>query len=568
MSFSNQQPSSPIIISGQDYTSKPTTPVQETARPRKRVRFSISPVHEISNPFPPTKTNSSLLEPMDIDPVEERHVLFYDVRSDKKPSGQEGFDYKLSTYEPSYDTLTYYQEWHRAEELSGKPVANAPPYHTDLPWDEMEDITIEELIVYFPNHMMRWPGLAYMLRNVGWDRLFERVAWLINVGRRSEQYPRTHRHVEPFPIMMKVQRAVEEIIPNYLVCDHDVRFSDYVKDVLVNNFYRKCHPRSMQGCSRTVSLLELASYVDPHLLAHNPFSRRVAALYEDYMSNKNTDSKGKSTNDTHSVRRQSDRSNSRSSSSDSQREDLSPKQQKLYQNSLILVPEYNTISDNGFSNICQSGNDCPDIDCSKMHPPDKNFPHAQPVDPKPNQPSSRSLPTCRFDPKCKNDQCRFEHPSRNGQRNNGNNTHQSKSQYQSNQSHGRKCKFDPNCKNGNCTYSHPLHEALNKMDKGANRRADKYESGGKWKNDNHNSSKNDDLSNNGRNKYNKGNNGRNLGRNRCNNSNNGSKVGVSHGQNGSSGGSNGGNNHRNNQNGGGGNRRNDGGNKGKKPDYH
>jgi hypothetical protein len=69
--------------------------------------------------------------------------------------------------------------------LSRKPIGNAPPWTKDLPWDDMDGITLEEFIVYFPNHVARWPGLALWLRHQSWDRLFYRTVRLINLARGS-----------------------------------------------------------------------------------------------------------------------------------------------------------------------------------------------------------------------------------------------------------------------------------------------------------------------------------------------------------------------------------------------
>lgn len=61
----------------------------------------------------------------------------------------------------------------------------------------MEDISFEEVITYFLNHVMRWLYLALGLRKLGWDRLFYQTAQLI-----------------------KIQAAIQEIESRYNLADH------------------------------------------------------------------------------------------------------------------------------------------------------------------------------------------------------------------------------------------------------------------------------------------------------------------------------------------------------------
>ncbi|KAF2419613.1 hypothetical protein EJ08DRAFT_702793 [Tothia fuscella] len=39
-----------------------------------------------------------------------------------------------------------------------------PGFETELPWDLLHDITLWELLVYYPDHVFRWPGLALLYR--------------------------------------------------------------------------------------------------------------------------------------------------------------------------------------------------------------------------------------------------------------------------------------------------------------------------------------------------------------------------------------------------------------------
>jgi hypothetical protein len=55
-------------------------------------------------------------------------------------------------------------------------VPGAPGAETDLPWNDLADCTLEELITYYPEHVLNWPGLALLynhykhrMAGIGWD---------------------------------------------------------------------------------------------------------------------------------------------------------------------------------------------------------------------------------------------------------------------------------------------------------------------------------------------------------------------------------------------------------------
>lgn len=167
------------------------------------------------------------------------------------------------------------QEIERAIQLSQKRICNAPPWYSDLPWDEMDDISFEELIIYFPNHVVRWPFLALGLRKLGWDRLFFRTARLINLARGSHYRPnRQNKHTETLPIMLKVEAAIQEIDARYTLSDHhrwDYQITmDWIWEHRKTN--PKCFVREGHG---TVTFAEITHYVHRHAFEDRPFSRRV-----------------------------------------------------------------------------------------------------------------------------------------------------------------------------------------------------------------------------------------------------------------------------------------------------
>jgi hypothetical protein len=66
-------------------------------------------------------------------------------------------------------------------------VPDVPPRDALLPTELMTDITLEELIVYFPSHVLCWPGLALLLRRTKWNqhKVYQRSLW----HRTRNQYP-------------------------------------------------------------------------------------------------------------------------------------------------------------------------------------------------------------------------------------------------------------------------------------------------------------------------------------------------------------------------------------------
>ncbi|KAF2004657.1 hypothetical protein P154DRAFT_571867 [Amniculicola lignicola CBS 123094] len=168
------------------------------------------------------------------------------------------------------------QEFARAVALSKKQIGNAPRFERQLPEDLMKDITLEEAIVYFPNHVLKWPGLALSLRMNGWDQTFHRVAYLINLTRGSLYYDRDERHAEPLPCMLKVQSAIQEFVPEYRLADHDSRWAREINhEWLQQVFFQK--PKVFPGDPIPVTLEEAGSWVpDPPLEFQNlPFTKRI-----------------------------------------------------------------------------------------------------------------------------------------------------------------------------------------------------------------------------------------------------------------------------------------------------
>jgi hypothetical protein len=181
------------------------------------------------------------------------------------------------TYLGPYWPAKHTKELARAETLSYKPIQDAPPAYMDLPWKELLDpkhmITIEELLVYFPNHVARWPGLAAALRWSNLDRLFYRAARIINLARGSHQsLCREDQHTEVLPLQMKIERAIREIDPGYRLFDFP--HENYTPEAINAHLWqRPCGQGEQQDLVCT--LQEAAGYITGinEFEAHRPFSQ-------------------------------------------------------------------------------------------------------------------------------------------------------------------------------------------------------------------------------------------------------------------------------------------------------
>jgi len=192
--------------------------------------------------------------------LRQRAPLYHDVEG-RIPAGHEALT-EQDAYNVPYGPLEHEREMQRGLQLSRMPIANAPPWTKDLPWDDMDGITLEEFIIYFPNHVARWPGLALWLRHQSWDRLFYRTARLINLARGSHYaVNRERQHVEVLPLMMKVQRAVQEMVPHYQLADHDSYDEQPTKEWFLQHIRDKPVNFPRDGIMGTVTLEEAAGYI-------------------------------------------------------------------------------------------------------------------------------------------------------------------------------------------------------------------------------------------------------------------------------------------------------------------
>ncbi|KAL5400113.1 hypothetical protein PMIN04_000309 [Paraphaeosphaeria minitans] len=178
------------------------------------------------------------------------------------------------------------KELARAEALSYKPIPNVPPAYTDLPLEELLDlshmITIEELLVYFPNHVARWPGLAATLRWTNLDRLFYRAARIINLARGlHESLRREDQHTEVLPLQKKIERAIRELDPGYRVFDFP--HENYSQDAINAILHKRPRGQSVQQ-DLVCKIQEAAGYITGinEFEAHSPFSQYMKQFQPEF----------------------------------------------------------------------------------------------------------------------------------------------------------------------------------------------------------------------------------------------------------------------------------------------
>ena len=155
-------------------------------------------------------------------------------------------------------------------------VTNAPPASTDLPYDEITDITLEELVIYFPNHVRRWPGLALLHRQYGWDFMFAKTCRLVNKARGSHTWPLVDRHADPYSWLRCAQDAIQELLgPEYNIYEHDEKWRQYITEEYLKEYLFEKPKAFVPEDTYVVSLQECCSYVEDHLFPGRPFTARA-----------------------------------------------------------------------------------------------------------------------------------------------------------------------------------------------------------------------------------------------------------------------------------------------------
>ncbi|KAF2870894.1 hypothetical protein BDV95DRAFT_70784 [Massariosphaeria phaeospora] len=355
-------------------------------------------------------------------------------------------DVDLHNTEPLSRTL-YDFEVQRAKSLRRKPIFNAPSHYDDLPWAEMSDIRIEELLIYFPNHVLHWPGLALGFRKQNWDRLFFRATRLINLARESHDSRRDYKHAEPLPMMMKVEQAIKELEPRYTLADHTPELDEMISwDFVIEKMRMKPVSWANRYGDRTCTLEEAAGYVtginEFEGNSNYLFTQRIRHLHGAHIARMrqqawdNPFQPAPAPSPPTQTLGRKDRKARVPSAVDADMTDLG------------FIADDDNVDDLDAPAperdlpVCPHGTKCRRKDvngplrCVKLHfdPPEPRVDGTQPV-----EPSNR---LCHNDPNCNNQSCRFEHPQRDAT---------------ATQPRGA-CRNDPDCKKRNCRFAHPQRD--------------------------------------------------------------------------------------------------------------
>ncbi|KAF2010319.1 hypothetical protein BU24DRAFT_454714 [Aaosphaeria arxii CBS 175.79] len=356
--------------------------------------------------------------------------LFKDTATNYRPDlpGHREFEQQPDLPNDYMDEEERHEELVRAQQLSFRRILNAPPYDVDLPWDDIlkYNCSLEELVLFFPNHVLQWPVLALTLRMAGWDRMFARCAFFINASRKVHRCPRERMLAEPLPCKLKVERAIQELQPTFSLDQWDTHWGHGLPNSSwrEKNIQRK--PRRFPKAPvRTVSLAEAASYVQVNPYSDREFSRQAQKMLVQ-----------------------------------KQREEMRHAYAFILQTephpSNMHMPPIDGGTDcemididtllrqqrmNSYHNpVCpyQKRSACEDyIDCPYSHIED--MPGNVQAVPPPDRARATSR-ACRFDPRCKNVSCIFEHPKRDSEE------------------PMKACKFDPVCRNRKCIFDHPQRD--------------------------------------------------------------------------------------------------------------
>ena len=80
------------------------------------------------------------------------------------------------------------------------------------PWEQMTDISIEELLLWLPNHVLNWPGLALLVESKGWDQAH--VAKYMHNNLVATMKAESQHDVKYNTVGSKLARAVRKL-PGY-----------------------------------------------------------------------------------------------------------------------------------------------------------------------------------------------------------------------------------------------------------------------------------------------------------------------------------------------------------------
>ncbi|PSN70836.1 hypothetical protein BS50DRAFT_630903 [Corynespora cassiicola Philippines] len=369
------------------------------------------------------------------------------------PEGHPSFDERDLENIPIMSKQQFEAELERARELSKHGIPSAPPAHRPLPWEDLisMNITMEELIIYFPNHVLKNPTLALYLRQLGWDRLFFRTARLINLARRSHRSQNPDKkHTQVLPLMMKMEKSIQKLDPKYSLSDHDKKWKRKVdSDWMWSHIGASFPKRDDYDKHNMVTIPEAASYiVGENEFQHCDFS--LAA--EQWQNNK--------PRDTHTSSAGDSSSSSRSSKAPLHDPFARPKplptnrrRKASYEMDVDYSATTTTTTDYANAAEPHTGwyeshiwppDDAPDLDVETDAPPCATPSQRAMLDP------AHAPRPCGFDPKCKKKNCSRAHPLRDA-------ASMQKGAALAKRLPQRVCRFGARCrdKGTSCPYPHP-----------------------------------------------------------------------------------------------------------------
>ncbi|QDS72382.1 hypothetical protein FKW77_008477 [Venturia effusa] len=97
-------------------------------------------------------------------------------------------------------------------------IPGAPPFETSLPIQELSDCTMEELLVYYPEHVLHWPGLAILYNHYRFRLLnsaFEDATQFIKNARGN------HLDIPRQTFRRATKRAGSQILQDYETSNFD-----------------------------------------------------------------------------------------------------------------------------------------------------------------------------------------------------------------------------------------------------------------------------------------------------------------------------------------------------------
>lgn len=150
------------------------------------------------------------------------------------------------------------------------PIAEAVPANTELPYAEMTDISLEELVMFFPNHVRLWPGLALLHRHWGGEDLYVKTAEYVNRVRGSHPRKERYWHANADTWIDLAEQAIQELLgPTYRIDEHEEKWARYIRRNDLNNVLWTKPKKFNESLAKVATLEEVTGYLLPRELDRN-----------------------------------------------------------------------------------------------------------------------------------------------------------------------------------------------------------------------------------------------------------------------------------------------------------